>query len=136
MLPALVVSISDCPDSENCPPLAWKVGLALPPMVKLPEEFKAKTTFVCPAMAEVIGKSPCNVSALLAKATVATCCLGVSSGVFPTVTPNHKEEFCENKEDINPQEPVAGVAGALSPLQVAAAPPAPSPPRSTLKIPS
>src|SRR5476649_2075591 len=47
--PVLVVKSKGCPDIVNWPPLAWKIGFALPPIVKFPDESSAKTTFVVPA---------------------------------------------------------------------------------------
>ena len=104
--PVLVVSNKGCPDIVNWPPLAWKIGFALPPIVKFPEESKAKTTFDVPAPDWVIGAKPCKVSELAAKATVASCCRGVISGVVFTLTPKNKAEFVAKSQLGIPQGPV------------------------------
>ncbi len=93
LLPALVVRSKGWPEIVNWPPLAWKVGLAVPPMVRFPDESSARITLVVPAFAWTIGGRPCKSSEFAAKATVASCCLGVSSGVVLTVTPRKRAEF-------------------------------------------
>ena len=102
----LVVKSKGCPVIVNWPPKAWKIGFALPPMVRFPEESSAKTTFDVPAPCPVIGKSPCKVSELAAKATVASCCLGVISGVVLTLTPKKRAEFEAKSHGGMPQGPV------------------------------
>ena len=62
LLPALVVSTKGCPETVNWPPVAWNVGLAVPPMLKFPFESKANTTLFVPAPDWVIGGKPWSVS--------------------------------------------------------------------------
>ncbi len=73
LLPAVVLRLRTFPAKVKLPPVAEKVGLALPPIVKLPLLSRARTTFCCVAPAAVIGRSPWSVSELAAKATVAIC---------------------------------------------------------------
>ena len=66
LLPAVVVKFNTVPERVNCPPLAWKVGVAAPPMVRFPVESSARTTFQVAAPAAVLGGRPWSVSELVA----------------------------------------------------------------------
>ncbi len=53
--PDVVCRLSTVPESVNAPPVAENVGVAEPPIVRLPLESSARTTLFVPAPPAVIG---------------------------------------------------------------------------------